>query len=102
MRLPSKEELIENIEGGYNRFIANDMYAMSRYKYFYDKFKKYKKDAILMELVLIIIKSFNNYGKIETIYNHLNTLLSKQQLVKYISSIYALDSFNISPFDKED
>lgn len=102
LRLPSKEELINDIEGGYNRFIAKDMYALARYNYFYDKFKKFKKDAIAMELALIIIKSFNNYGKIDAIYNHLNTILTKQQLVKYICSIYALDAYNETPFDKEE
>lgn len=102
MRIPSKEELIENINSGYNRFVANDMYMLARYNYFYDTFKKFKKEAVAMELTMIIIKNFENFNMVDMIYNHLNSLLTKQQLVKYICSIYALDIFNESPFDKEE
>lgn len=102
MRLPSKEELIENINSGYGRFIANDVYALARYNYFYGTFKKFKKEAIAMELTMMIIKNFENFNMVDKIYNYLISVLTKQQLVKYICSIYALDSFNESPFDKEE
>ena len=101
LKLPTKRELVLYVNSLALR-IGKDGWLTARYNYFKHNFEHNKKDAVAMELAMVIGNGNNVAFAIGEIYNDLYKKLTKQILVDYLAILYAIDTFNATPFDKEE